>query len=638
MSSTSHSKCWIHTLAIVGITWAILPPLLSADSPYDRELSQIREANLLIDELATTRLEVEDHYLQQLRSLRANGHASWLEVARQEVVVNSIRAQRDHLHRYQHFIEDLAAQLNQIPASHLSAAHATPWKLHFAGSIRLAGWLDSDSLPAALDGESIQVGGRRSPPVGQEQIQKVEAKVKRYRSQMSQFENDDTVPGQWRSQAQLHWKQAVAELRYLVARRQADAEFSLPESIVTEVVAAEAPSLNANHDPDLLHWVRQVAWAEANALAAVNTKMLELQRQVRKLAALEALQQHRFATATEVSQAKSGVRRFSEQLVHEQDRIRFLQHQFSKLPITNADQEFVTLDEDLFESRLEGVSHCPTQVFTDLHRLRYLIDLRRRYYNLEGQLAAETQKLQMQEAFLERLKLAEAKTQKHRSNVGIQSTKLKTVLSNGRDKEAETLQLEIEISNSRLQDFKERLAIFALEEQRFMAQCEMQNQWTDGSFVSFKTSPDTTNLPAFTDPNEASKRGSSYLETDELDWSKISIQSAAQPDYLSFSFEQRTSSPLIHSNRNPLTFYPAKRRTESRNLSLHPSSHLYERSSYNYRPPVLPQPFSIGPRNNHSTYSSQYIYPNGILRSELRSRVPVGQIPFYLPGSPTNVR
>jgi hypothetical protein len=43
-------------------------------------------------------------------------------------------------------------------------------------------------------------------------------------------------------------------------------------------------------------------------------------------------------------------------------------------------------------------------------------------------------------------------------------------------------------------------------------------------------------------------------------------------------------------------------------------------------------------RYGYRSYGIYPAYPYGILRSELRSRAPVGQLPWYLPGSPGNLR
>ena len=133
--------------------------IIEADSPHSEIRQAIRSVQTTIA-FAEAELDLESYYLNQIKRLRQNGHASWLELAQQQAVVQSLTAQRSEIKQYLEFLEGVATQVNIVSNSVNEAPNSDAWTIHVPGSKRILGWIESDQQ--SVIGELANVESRRS--------------------------------------------------------------------------------------------------------------------------------------------------------------------------------------------------------------------------------------------------------------------------------------------------------------------------------------------------------------------------------------------------------------------------------------------------------------------------------------------
>jgi hypothetical protein len=95
------------TLVLAAVVTALHHPVAAAEpSPAAIFLSSELATNDLLTALAS-RLSIEERTLQALLDLQARGCAPWLEVARQELLLKSLKAQRKSAQEFADFISEL---------------------------------------------------------------------------------------------------------------------------------------------------------------------------------------------------------------------------------------------------------------------------------------------------------------------------------------------------------------------------------------------------------------------------------------------------------------------------------------------------------------------------------------------------
>jgi hypothetical protein len=606
----------------------------NADSPMEREFKRIRTANHSMMQLAEARLDLEQFYLDQINSLREKGYASWLEQARQQVAVDSLAGQIDSLRAFDSFVAQLATQVDRTAANLNSDARSeqfrAPVKIYLPGSLRLVGWIEPE-LATREGNERIEALDRNASFASEDDaIQSAEARVERVQKQNQALAKEtDSTPVAWSKQAALQLKLAQAELDFV--RLQSDLRSTTQAAATTDIqldVQVERPDLaTAADDADLQLATYRVAWLEANATGRLKSAETELRRQQQRLAAIERLRAEGFATADEVQQSRDLMEESELRLEEERQRLASLQ----RICVAIESSSSLTAAElrKGFGAQLNSEAIWPQQIRADRARLNHLIDLRRLYFDLQGQRAGTQCELEMRRACAEKLRQAvTASTASISASAShARAGELSATLAAGEKRELESLQLAIETLTAQVQDYDEKMSILAWEEKRFIAQCTQQEQRGDTSFVA-----------VLEDVAAAKQASFSFLESRELDLYDGITQICAESRYLQFTFDQRQCMPVNLSA--PLTSSSARR------LKSRTEQQLLSRSSIEFRPMQMETlrtgspvsgPNSLGPVYTGGS-GSYYNYPNGILRAELRRQAPVGQIPWYLPGSPNNFR
>ena len=127
-----------------------------------------------------------------------------------------------------------------------------------------------------------------------------------------------------------------------------------------------------------------------------------------------------------------------------------------------------------------------------------------------------------------------------------------------------------------------------------------------------------------------------YLESDLAKADGLVFVSHC-PEYFNFRFDERYYSPIVYSNRYPLYIRRGDRRVSplwymDYRRDSHRRSVCTASIADTYRDRDRLHRYRFGPS------TTQSIYPYGILRADLRHKLPLGYVPWYLPGSPTNLQ
>ncbi len=632
MSILQNSRFFRSFAALLVVPLMVSTGPIWADSPLQREFDRVQSANEAIQQVAVARLELESHYLDQLRLLRKNGHASFLELARQQVVVDGLRKQLDSLLNFTQFIAAIEEQNDRVAVGVSSENQRTPIKVYLPGSIRLAGWIEQDfSVRKQISTNNLTADPAKSD-ADNRLIALAEDKLARIEKRLQQYVTRSAIPEPWIHQAKLKSNLAKAELDLLLLKREiAPAQPVTNESIVEYQIAfKDQPVVTSGSDPVLQSLAYQVAYAEAVATGEETAAEVELRRQKLRNKALEQLYAGGFATESELKKSRESAENARLRLELESQRLALLTESCQKIQASLQNHRLDRVCKEIFEAKLDSKCAWPAEVFADTERVRHLIDLRRKYYELEGRSNATVHMLEMKKTLLEKLQIAYSQSANSQSNSSSVSNKLPVFLAEGQKNELAMMKLEIESLAARLQGFAERLSILALEEKRFVAQCFEQDRMDEFSFVSLGSEHKSSAATGKTAEAVASNRARiNYLESAEVN--EAWMIATRKQEYFDFTIDRRDRSPLIETNRYPVTVSSSMQRTKKKF-----GTSYFRKSIISPAEPSMPR--WIEPQNRNQTYSYQSIYPFGILRADLRSRVPVGQIPWYLPGSPTNVR
>jgi hypothetical protein len=125
-----------------------------------------------------------------------------------------------------------------------------------------------------------------------------------------------------------------------------------------------------------------------------------------------------------------------------------------------------------FHTRLARHNDWPNSALQHPSRLSYLIDLRRRYFNLEGQCNAHHHQLRFRREQLARLRQAAQLEPAKLGGKAVAAHRLQQSLASGSRCEIQQLSREIEYLEKSSAGIGQQMAITALEENRFIAQLE----------------------------------------------------------------------------------------------------------------------------------------------------------------------
>jgi hypothetical protein len=440
-----------------------------AETPIEKEIRNVRSANQAMLQLANDRLDREQQHLEKLRKLRNEGYASWLELSRQQLVVDSLRKQRDSLVDFTKFGTSLEKRLRQLPGNERQAR----------------------------------------PNYSQQDLQLIDYRL---------------------------------------------------------------------------------AMAKANSTGSLHAAEIELRRQRLRAEASEQLHADGYATVRALKRSHQLVERSTADLLDERERISNLKKIIQKMVISKTKENAKQRTKNSAKTKLDTDCNWPPVMLTNVQTLRRLIDLRRHYFDLQGQHDALACKLEMKKTCLNKIQKQISNKPARQSSSPTQDAGFSASLAAGQRKQCDSAKLDIEYLQARIQDFKEKLTITALEETKFVVECTQQ------------------------------------YHTESID-SRGDIFTSAKPEYFNFTIDQRKHPLLLPTYRSPVNLVASNRRQSPKPFNL--QSRNMPRSS---RLTLNHQ------QTQYGTYSTQSIYPFGILRVDLRNRIPAGIAPWYLPGSPTNLQ
>ena len=184
--------------------------LCRADRVVSDPLDRLLRANDAMLELADAGLELERFTLRQLHVLHERGHASWLELHRQQVLADCLGRQRNALAEFQLFASQLAGWLGDLRPRKISPDRQVI-KVYLPGSRRLVGWVeqpkrvaDNSSVPSRI----VSHAHDRHAELVRAAQEKVEKASLRYQD----FETSKSAPQPWVQRAELQLRMAKAEL------------------------------------------------------------------------------------------------------------------------------------------------------------------------------------------------------------------------------------------------------------------------------------------------------------------------------------------------------------------------------------------------------------------------------------------
>ncbi|MDG2012558.1 MAG: hypothetical protein P8J33_03580, partial [Pirellulaceae bacterium] len=137
----------LYGILVCILLHSICSPIASQAQPAgEQPIQSMVVENELRSQYLGARLDLQRHFLKQLQDLQANGHAAWLEVRRQQLVVDQIAAQISALDQYKIFILDVAKTVTkEVLSSKRTLADPAPLMIYSNDSIRLIGWVEPDS-------------------------------------------------------------------------------------------------------------------------------------------------------------------------------------------------------------------------------------------------------------------------------------------------------------------------------------------------------------------------------------------------------------------------------------------------------------------------------------------------------------
>ena len=403
--------------------------------------------------------------------------------------------------------------------------------------------------------------------------------------------------------------------------------------------------MTAENSPELAIATTNVASAEINATSHLDLARSMLTRQQRRVAALHELHSQGVASNREIESAVGRLSKIQDQLdaYHKNQKIL-------RQAVT-----FKSADK-LPPAEYRPVNSWPSVVLLDDEFMLHLIDLRRKFHDEQANQRIAEDRLALLNDVLPRLQEAVLPTDKVKSQ--FQST-----LQEGQLNEIKSYESEIEIVAAAAVSAVEKQRLLMLEESRFALQAVAQYEASCKSsavgnsssaavigLMSGMTSPAAI-LVGNTSMGAAPRF--SYLESGtafDLNRETSLLFSCQNLDYIGSLYATDSLSRFKLRPAYNLMLAGDSLQTDSKasGLSLEPDwmnyfRQNYERNAYSTLPYGARSYTSYYPNVNYGfsdsrpfgTYSA---YPHGILRADLRSRITPGQVPWYFPGSPSNIR
>jgi len=500
------SKQIRYSLRLVLIMTTACQAAATAYGEHDstEELTFAETQSQAVIGLVQAQCKLELWNLERLKSLRERGFASWLELARQQLVVDLLTEQRRGHEKFaktlQHFHQ------RALVAS--KAAHndkhtrrnglMSPVIVSIPGSVRMIGWLEPDHVPSTLVSQYHTARSRLQPESSEvdEQLKQAEENLicaeKRFSDYTKAGSTLDT--GDRARRAELKLAVARAELNALKARRDlhrsSDTKLSnYQTSLVGLQTAKENTDTDGVNIADILHCINfdsndnlrvstlRVAAAEANATGELRAAEAILRKEALRHEAYQKLHDDGHANQEELDDARNRVAQAKKLVQQELNRRNNLKRSYERLLATadslnlnEAKNNAGSLSDA--ESGKSAEPSLPLSLLADCSAVRHLFDLRRHYYETLAERNSFRLMLGLSEAHLAKLK-AIASLKVANGNDPADPTdedSFRTILAAGKRREVKLFELEVGYQRARLQAAEENLDISALEERRFVLQ------------------------------------------------------------------------------------------------------------------------------------------------------------------------
>ena len=588
---------------------------VQAQPTWDQPIEDVVAENALRIQFLDANLNWQRHFLKHLTGLQANGHAAWLQVARQQLVVDQMVSQKSALKQYMSFVGDISKAVSTeelfIKRTLFDPA---PLKIYSNDSIRLIGWVEPDTLSldwkvAGEVSEGLATGEIRSMELRQKQ----EQAHRRYQIAITA----ERWPPHVQEQLRLKWELTAAHWA-LINHQQATQTVG-PLHLMPLNLEVSTNFFTMQDSGDLLekttHLIRAETQArkltrfhENNSIAAEESLIILRDLFQRKLITQSVLQ----ASQQRYRQAQAKARFESNRLERLEQTLGLLASEYEmKSPGSRQDWQW------------------PRCVFEDAFQLQHLLNLREQHFILAGQRASARLELEMRRVWSEKLQQTLKPLQIEKEGILAEQN-----LDRGPLRESQKLTREIE----QIQRLEEHLAqqqmLVGLEEQRFLAQCLE----TD-ALIAERKALTVSNLASECPPRSVRM---SYFETSPAQIQKkqigigggISVESPGQfltiPEYPTFwvlrdvgNYDARTRRWQSGLSCNEVRM--AKWNVQNKKTKSH------HEIGISVRPRRLPG-------DSRNSFHADRYYQYGALKIPSRRNAKVGQIPWYLPGSPGNYR
>lgn len=491
------SSCLLLMAVLVG-------RMATASAPSSVDVTGlVYEQSQSLANVLEARLGLEQWYLKQLTTLQSNGHASWLEVARQQTAVASLRAQQDAHREFAKAVESVCRRTRQMPISQSlsdSAATVQPpvIKISLPGSVRLIGWLELDHASPEL--LAIYLNNMRTSHSAIDTDDDVDLAIERLASceklvrdleAVSELEPDSH---DWqRAKLDLAVAGAELELARVTQRRQQSEAARLRQltefvkGVATDdqqrslgsalLATMDAPHITHRSGLALCAATLRLAAEEKNQSGEFEVASVAFRRQSERKNIIDQLHEQGFASKAEVAAGQQRMLAAQSNL----DRLRARQSsletychvllrsdEHEATPLAFEESESTSLDHGW------EIDSLPASFFVHREAVRYLLDLRHQRSRAEARHGALLAELQQCEALVGRLRAAEKKSMGSVNKLDSPPDPWQVALAERRQKEQESAELEVQFKHAQRVAAEERLAAIRLEEDRFLHQLMLQ--------------------------------------------------------------------------------------------------------------------------------------------------------------------
>ena len=562
---------------------------------------------------------------------------------------DSIQSKIDAFAQYTGFLRDIQNELeDRIDTELYGEGSFQTIRVFLPGSNRLVGWMDGPYVGNDIPNEDLQ------------STKKNLASIKKRLSMLGKRLNTAINDKQWQAKSQLKYDLELARLRFQTsklkymkclqacrANSQNNADFTDASSI------RHLETTNPDSDERFRTLVSAVANAEAASTQKLELTKRHLLREQNRLNSLEDLALHGHATKKEIDKLKKHI----IQLRNARETVAF--------NLANLQQSLVGIpgSESEYDSGMQlsylNVSQWPTEVLENATHIQYVIEQRQVCYQEIAKLNALIQRQKMFDEVIERLNIATKRFAAKNKGKGT----FGELLSIGQQKELESYKWKRQTLAQSIKDSQDKIQILVLEEHRFIRQSMLMSSAapanTKSTIVTNALSPQW--LTSFVSSHGSVGSSTSQARAVRIGYIESNLLDTIGPD-IELVFSHNVGYPLGFTETHEDVLQPVKLVDYSRSLNfagrrstkivLNPNySSSFGRnfggSSYHsanrsiaapslYNSPYATDQYRANQFKQPRLYGNAYRF--GVLRSDLRRFQYSSQSPWYLPGSPNNLR